>query len=700
VAWASCQPYILAGNALLLALWQHLRGNRRTAALFLATASLCKGSASTAAGALIAMDLLALPPRDACAIDAGGCAGTKGAGKKSGGGGVSHGCTCSASGASGGGGGGGQRYCSAGSGVIQHGLRCMAANAPALLAAAFGVWAAVSSNETTAEPARPLLWREVALRACYAPVFYLRTTLAPTGLNVRYAVPDAPLTVSQPWLLAPLLLVVGSAALVCARLVLAGRRFGCRRWAVAHAPWRAAAGIGGAALFLLLPTLGFVQHGYLTLAADRYCYLPALALVPLAGIVAEAGCGGGGGKGSGGGKASGGGRGGVATSMPALAAAAAAAAAAAVVALSHTARAEVPVYRSNLHLWARASQRDPRYADAFANLCDAQQAAATGHAGMAGNVGAGVRSTSRGGAAGGGGGGGGDGPEGSAEELMRASAASGERAVALDPAHHSAWLNLGSALQTLGRAGGAEHAYATAASLKPHKLEAHYNLGTLLAPVGGASTARAVGHLERALEIDPTHSRVLFNLGTALIETDPKRAPKVLQRAVAAAEQLRGGRLRNVESVAGAMGNLALAWSKAGRHGQAAEAQEGVVGLRREDADSAAGRAGRRPAAAAALLEALHAAGTARHQAGELALAARHYRAALKIDKNHPQTQANYGIALLAMEPPDARGARRAFEAVLRMRPGEATAVQGLRIAKEKEAAGKEAAAAGNFDER
>jgi Tfp pilus assembly protein PilF len=119
-------------------------------------------------------------------------------------------------------------------------------------------------------------WQRV-LRASYAVGFYLWKTAAPISLSVRYMVP-LPETIIL-WHggfgASMLLVVVVSLSVLWTQLkIIAGSKID-RIWSVLGFGW-------GVYLVLLLPTLGLFSDHVQTLAADRYCYIPAMMVgVPL-----------------------------------------------------------------------------------------------------------------------------------------------------------------------------------------------------------------------------------------------------------------------------------------------------------------------------------------------------------------------------------------------------------------------------------
>jgi tetratricopeptide (TPR) repeat protein len=86
-----------------------------------------------------------------------------------------------------------------------------------------------------------------------------------------------------------------------------------------------------------------------------------------------------------------------------------------------------------------------------------------------------------------------------------------KRAIALDPGHAEAHLNLGRLLHEKGDLPGAESHYRQACAARPDSAMAAYNLGVALEDQGRGSEAMAV--YRRAVKLDPDHAEAHFNLG-------------------------------------------------------------------------------------------------------------------------------------------------------------------------------------------
>ncbi|HTU00287.1 MAG TPA: tetratricopeptide repeat protein [Candidatus Sulfotelmatobacter sp.] len=84
------------------------------------------------------------------------------------------------------------------------------------------------------------------------------------------------------------------------------------------------------------------------------------------------------------------------------------------------------------------------------------------------------------------------------------------RALALDPSHADAHVNLGRLLQEGGQAAEAAHHYREALRLAPEHVTAAYNLGTALEDLADRKGATAAYH--RALALDPRLADAHYNL--------------------------------------------------------------------------------------------------------------------------------------------------------------------------------------------
>jgi tetratricopeptide (TPR) repeat protein len=122
--------------------------------------------------------------------------------------------------------------------------------------------------------------------------------------------------------------------------------------------------------------------------------------------------------------------------------------------------------------------------------------------------------------------------------LARAGDASGaaaayEQAVALDPDHAGAWVNLGSLRRRSGRPEEAVAAYRQALRVKPDYPLALSNLGNALKDL--RRFTEAADCYRRAIALKPGYADAYANLGAALSELDePEAAVEAYQSAVAA----------------------------------------------------------------------------------------------------------------------------------------------------------------------
>ncbi|RMH22839.1 MAG: tetratricopeptide repeat protein [Gemmatimonadetes bacterium] len=103
------------------------------------------------------------------------------------------------------------------------------------------------------------------------------------------------------------------------------------------------------------------------------------------------------------------------------------------------------------------------------------------------------------------------------------------RAAREAPGRPEVLVNLGLALEALGRHPEAEARYREACRLPGRTAQAHFALGNLLRTQGRA--AEAVGAYLRATELDPSFAEAHNNLGVALVETGDRAAAEEAFRA-------------------------------------------------------------------------------------------------------------------------------------------------------------------------
>ena len=87
------------------------------------------------------------------------------------------------------------------------------------------------------------------------------------------------------------------------------------------------------------------------------------------------------------------------------------------------------------------------------------------------------------------------------------------KALALDPGHADAHVNLGRLLHETGDAAGAEAHYKNALAARPEDVTAAFNLGVALEDLG--RDIEAIETYERAVALDPGHADAYFNLAGA-----------------------------------------------------------------------------------------------------------------------------------------------------------------------------------------
>jgi hypothetical protein len=115
-----------------------------------------------------------------------------------------------------------------------------------------------------------LFWPQRIANAAVQPWRYLLQTAAPIMLPPRYPLPT---NISPLYGVHALALALTFAASAACLWVAASRR---SRGSLAGAT------LWTAYLAMLAPSMGLLKHGYDNAGADRYCYLPAWLLVPLA----------------------------------------------------------------------------------------------------------------------------------------------------------------------------------------------------------------------------------------------------------------------------------------------------------------------------------------------------------------------------------------------------------------------------------
>ena len=111
-----------------------------------------------------------------------------------------------------------------------------------------------------------------------------------------------------------------------------------------------------------------------------------------------------------------------------------------------------------------------------------------------------------------------------------------DRAVALDPANASYWVNLGNARRALHDGAGAEQAYQRALTVDARAADAANGLGVLRVEAG--DDPGAVAWFERAIAWSPAFVEARLNLGIALQQSgQPARAAEAYRQVLAAPAQ-------------------------------------------------------------------------------------------------------------------------------------------------------------------
>lgn len=272
--------------------------------------------------------------------------------------------------------------------------------------------------------------------ALYSVAFYLAKTAFPIGLSPLHELPARVSPLSPPFL--------ASALAVAA--ITAGAWLLRRRWPAGLAAW-------AAYLVMVAPMSGIVHAGF-HLAADRYTYLPGLALALLVG----------------GGVAAAAGAAATGALRPAYARLAAAAAAAWIAGLGLLTLGQIPAWADDETLWRWALEADPACA-----ICH-------------GNLGAAL----------------------ARERAFAPAIAHLERALALRPDYLGYERNLGLAFLDTGRPGDAVTHFRRALTGIPADPDLRDYLGIALLQTD--RPAEAAEQFELALRLDPGHADARANL--------------------------------------------------------------------------------------------------------------------------------------------------------------------------------------------
>lgn len=291
--------------------------------------------------------------------------------------------------------------------------------------------------------------------AGHAIVFYLVKAVAPVGLSPMYARPVPLDLVSWRFLGSGLAVVAATVLLILVR----------RRWPAGTAAWVCY-------VLMLLPVSGLVAIGH-ELVADRYSYLPTLAVFVTAGSVLMWGW------------------------HRARSTGArvwlGAATAAVVVGLGSGAQVLIPIWHDDVALWERAVAVNPNTPRAQANLGGVLYL--SGH---------------------------------HADALKPLT-----KAVELDPTEYKPRYSLAMALGALGRHEQALDALSEVIRLKPDHTKARESRGVTLMALGRLD--EAVAELERAIELAPSVASLKIRLAQALVKKhDYERAVAVYKELLAA----------------------------------------------------------------------------------------------------------------------------------------------------------------------
>lgn len=276
-------------------------------------------------------------------------------------------------------------------------------------------------------------------RASYALVFYIQKTIWPVGLSPHYKVDIHEISLLSPKYFLCLLAV----SAVTVAVVVKRKK---HPWALAS--W-------SSYLVVVSPMLGFIQHGTVLMAADRYTYLSSFGLLLIPGAALIKYC-------------SGETRSLRRSAVISLAA---------VALLVFTTIPQVRIWRNTETLWSHAIRTDNT--DPF----------------VYNNLGFFLMENRR--------------FEEAAQQL--------ERAVALAPQDIKSILNYGVALENLNRLDEAVIHYLRSLKIHPNSAIIHNNLGSMLMKLGKTDLARQ--HWQQAIALDPNLSIARKNLVESLSES-------------------------------------------------------------------------------------------------------------------------------------------------------------------------------------
>lgn len=210
-------------------------------------------------------------------------------------------------------------------------------------------------------------------------------------------------------------------------------------------------------------------------------------------------------------------------------------------------------------------------------------------------------------------------------------------ALALNPTHPRAMINLGAALEELGHVEQSETWYRKSISVSPDYGEGYYHLARLL--IGRNRSAEALTPLQEAIRLDPGNAAYAFEHAACLAKSgEVERAIGEYKRAIALDSSLDGARI-----------NLGDLYQQQGKPERAEPCYSAVLARNPSHPEANLNR------------------GNLAFRDGRFAEAERHYRIALEANPDLPEARNNLGAALAAQQRYDE--AVREFAALLEMEP-------------------------------
>ena len=238
------------------------------------------------------------------------------------------------------------------------------------------------------------------------------------------------------------------------------------------------------------------------------------------------------------------------------------------------------------------------------------------------------------------------------------------QALALNPENATAHMWLGQLFEDLGELDSALVHSRAGLALRPEDPDYRYIVGTQLYRQG--ALAAAAEHLRPVAKAQPWHHGAQHNLAQVLLRLGEDAEAERFRRQASAAQQLQQAMSDAEEATQHAPNDpqhwsaLGNAYRQAGRLGRAVEAYQVAMVLDPHNLFLQNNLAN--------LL----------HADGRVEGALRRYRTILRLDPALPDVWLNLGVAYASVDSMAA--ARRAWQEVLRQRPGDSTAIQYLRL--------------------